>query len=163
MTRSVPRKPTDESALFNPAFLSLIARRVVEGFHEEQGGSTPLPIIHLAVTMSLNPIVRERLTMRITTNLAQWLNDNPRVVSHLPHLAVGLAPYINDAIIFSLANSVLTVAPPGLALGEAGPTKSIRGPSDEIVACQRAARYLGRWLSSSGPVHTVLALVGVRP
>ncbi|MGW5194988.1 three component ABC system middle component [Kribbella sp. NPDC004138] len=154
---------TETGALLNPAFIALLLRRAVEGHMEASATPMPLVLAYPVSGIALYPPAREALTNVITTNLTSWISRHPRLRAELPPRMTSLVPFVNEGLLFGLRMDIVTLGDAALMLGGCGPHKSVRGGSSEVVAAQRASKYLGRWFSQAGDPATVLALLGVRP
>lgn len=163
MSPDLRTRPAEQEALFNPAFLSILATRVVEGHRQESDRDPLVPIVHVGVAISLDTAVRSTLTMTIRSNLGAWKYTNPREVARVPHLCQIHAESIRRALIFGVRSQLLQIDGAQVGLGTLALRKSLAGFSDDVAEAQRSARFLGRWLSVSGSAATVLAIMGVRP
>lgn len=162
--RSIGSEAPEVAALLNPAFMALLARRVMEGHQEESGRPLPVLLAYLATPMALHADVREALTYYVSTNLATWAAQHPRLRVNLPPHLRAMQRFVSEGILFGLSNEVFAVDQGDLTAGSGrGPAKSLKADTSEVHQCQRAARYLGRWFSGSGSPATVAALLGVRP
>jgi len=158
------RQGSRESAsLLNPAFLALLTYRSVEAYVAESRSAMPFFLPYLCVPASLHPDVRDELTYNKSTNLAAWVQDAPGMRIAIRQAAVGLTPYVSEAISFALVHDVLKVSEGSLLPGKFGPTQQIKFETEEVHDCQRAAKYMGRWLANSGPVSHIAAVLGVKP
>lgn len=157
------RPPSEVSALFNPAYLAILATRTVEGYRRETGSGTPLPVAIVSVAMSLDRDVVASLTMNIRSHVGAWKYGNPRAFARIPRLCESHSGKIRSGIIFALHHRLLTVDDGYLELGSTTIRKNLAGFSDDVAGSQRAANYLGRWFSSGGSPATLLSLLGVRP
>jgi hypothetical protein len=163
MRKPQAQRPLEDAALYNPAFLALLLRRCVDGYFQEHKEGLSLLLGHLGVSMALTADVRAALTMRINTKLGTWIADNTRARAKIPQISSAFVPYINEAVLFALQQRVVALDNGTLIAGTYGPATTIKGGSREVVDCQRAAAYLGRWFAVSGSHSTVAALLGVRP
>lgn len=92
-----------------------------------------------------------------------------KVVADHPELYVGFARRCTDMLPFTLEGlgllmnvRELSVTPKGRLLLGAGVRKTVSG-TDESVACQRVASYLGKEFARTGDRATIYATLGVRP
>lgn len=156
-------RPAEVQALFNPAFLAVLATRVVEGHRQESDRDPLLPLVYVAVAMSLDSEVTSTLTMTVRSNLGAWKYTNSRTVAKIPRLCELHTERIRVALIFSLGRGLLTLDGAQIGLGLVALRRSLAGFSPDVAEAQKSARFLGRWLSISGSPATVLALLGARP
>ncbi|WP_369020562.1 three component ABC system middle component [Streptomyces californicus] len=153
----------EERALFNPAFMALVTCRAVQG-HQRDEGSCPLPIAVTAAVMALQPAIRELLPATTRASLPKWVQDNQTVRVLMAANAPGLAAMVRSGILLSLQTDLLTLDETArLHLRRRAIPAAITGTSDTVVAIQRTAYMLGRWLPTGGSTATTLTLLGVRP
>lgn len=163
MRKPFTARAQEDATLYNPAFLALLFRRTIDGYFQGHKEGLPLLLGHLGVSMCLTADVRNSLTMRINTRLGTWVASNPRARIGIPKASAAFAPYINEAVLFALHHEVTRLESGVFIAGDYGPTVTIRGETQEVIGCQRAAHYIGRWFAVSGPHSTISALLGVRP
>lgn len=163
MRKSIVGRAREDVALYNPAFLALLFRRCLDGYFQEHKEGLPLLLGHLGVSMALTDAVRSSLTMRVNTKLSTWISRSPRASAQIAESARSFSPYINESLIFALNYDVVRPESGLFIAGDSGPQAAIRGGSQEVIDCQRAANYLGRWFAVSGSSATVSALLGVKP
>ncbi|WP_030739814.1 three component ABC system middle component [Streptomyces griseus] len=153
----------EERALFNPAFMALVTCRAVQG-HQRDEGSCPLPIAVTAAVMALQPAIRELLPATTRASLPKWVQDNQTVRVLMAANAPGLAAMVRSGILLSLQTDLLALDETArLHLRRRAIPAAITGTSDTVVAIQRTAYMLGRWLPTGGSTATTLTLLGVRP
>ena len=155
----------EADALFNPAFLALLARRFVDAYSDYADGA-PVPYIlpHIAVPLALNAAVREALTYSVASHLGAWTGAHPQLESVIPAYVVALQGRVRQGILFGVANDVVSLREGSFA---AGATLILPMPpaktQGDVAQCQRAARFLGRWFAKTNDVPNTCALLGVRP
>jgi len=69
---------------------------------------------------------------------------------------------MREALIFVLAHEICSLETGSLTSATTLSPQTAVVTSD-VVGCQRAARFLGRWFSRSGSPATVLGMLGVQP
>ncbi|MFF2504933.1 three component ABC system middle component [Streptomyces sp. NPDC058067] len=153
----------EERALFNPAFMALISCRVVQG-HQRGDGSCPLPIAVTAAVMALQPAIRALLPGTTKASLPKWAEDNQTVRVLMAANAPALAAMVRPGILLALQTDLLSLDETArLHLRRRAIPATINGTSDTVVAIQKTAHMLGRWLPTGGSTATTLTLLGVRP
>ncbi|MFJ7629808.1 three component ABC system middle component [Streptomyces sp. NPDC097595] len=153
----------EERALYNPAFTGLLCTRAVQGYAQQYGGPCPL---HLAVTagiMALQPPIRAKLPPTMKSGLMKWLDMHESVRIAMTRNAASLSAVVRPGVLFALQTSALRTSDGGLVLAAGPTTLEITGTTEQTIAAQRAALFLGRWLPSTGSLITVLTLLGVKP
>lgn len=153
----------EERALYNPAFTALLCTRAVQGHEQRYNAPCPLPVAVVAGIMALQPAIRAALPSTQKSGLMKWLDTNDTVHVSMSRNAASLAAVVRPGVLFALQTRTLWATAAGLSLGLGPTTKGIRGATDQTVAMQQAAHFLGRWLPSTGSLSTVLTLLGVKP
>ena len=156
--------PKEEKALFNPAFLAIVLARVSEGHHQRFGEPVPLPIAILSSTLVLHRPTRERLPNTIATNMLAWIERNADLTATVGIHAPALVPHLKEGLLFSLTDGLCRLTESGgIVPGRNKPPTQITGQTADVIACQRKAFFVGRWLAGAGTPATILALFGLRP
>jgi hypothetical protein len=153
----------EERALFNPAFTALVSARVVQGHATKHGRVCPLPIVVAAAVMALQPAVRALLPSTSGANMPKWAEDHEQVRVHMATNAPALSEVVRPGVLFALQTEILAMNSGGLTLRERAIPAGIKGAAPAVVAIQKAAHMLGRWLPTAGDTAMVLTLLGVRP
>ena len=154
----------DERALYNPAFTGLVTARAVQG--HQAGFGTPCPVVTatLAAVMALQPRIRAELPGSIASGLHRWVQEHPTVRTSMTLNATAIADVVRPGLLMALQTRTLACDAEGLLhVPKKALKKAITGGSDEVIAVQKAALLLGRWLPSTGSISTVMTLLGVRP
>jgi hypothetical protein len=157
-------QPVEEFALFNAAFLALLARRAADE-HERRSGGRPLPavLVYLALPLALHGPTRRTLPSYVTAQMGEWIRAHPEAVAGLDERAQRLRPLISAGLRLGLAY--------GLLLPDTGALRAVGLPrrprtmarSPEVDECIEKAGFLGRWFSEQSDPLTTLALWGLRP
>ncbi|MFE3876350.1 three component ABC system middle component [Kitasatospora sp. NPDC059146] len=153
----------EERALYNPAFTALLCTRAVQGHERQYDSPCPLPVAVVAGIMALQPSVRAALPGTLNSGLMKWLEANDGVRIAMTRNAAPLAAVVRPGVLFALQTRTLLATTGGLTLALGPTTKGVKGATDQTIAMQQAAQFLGRWLPSTGSLSTVLALLGVKP
>ncbi|MFI6896686.1 three component ABC system middle component [Streptomyces sp. NPDC050256] len=153
----------EERALYNPAFTGLLCTRAVQGHEQQYNAPCPLLVAVVAGIMSLQPAIRVALPSTLNSGLMKWLDVNEAVRVAMTRNAGSLAAVVRPGVLFALQTRTLRATEEGLTLALGPTTKGIRGATDQTIAMQQAAQFLGRWLPSTGSLSTVLTLLGVKP
>lgn len=153
----------EERALYNPAFTGLLCTRAVQGHVQQYSAPCPLPVAVVAGVMSLQPAIRAALPGTLSSSLMKWLHTNESVRVAMTRNTAPLAAVVRPGVLFALQTRTLMATEGGLVLALGPTTKGIKGATDQIIAIQQTAQFLGRWLPSTGSLSTVLTLLGVKP
>lgn len=117
----------------------------------------------IVTAIVLYPEARTTLSMRVTTPFTNWITANPDLQLTLPPRISGMLPIVNEGLLFALSHNVIAITGALLSTGSVGPTKAIKSDSTDLTDAQRAAVYLGRWLTRAGPPSTVCGMLGITP
>ncbi|AQU68735.1 three component ABC system middle component [Streptomyces niveus] len=154
----------DERALYNPGFTGLAVVRAVQGHQTEFGTPCPVAIATLAAVMALQPMVRTALPRSTASGLHRWVQEHRAVRASMALNATAIADVVRPGLLMALQSSTLACDAEGhLHVPNKAMKKAITGGSADVIAVQKAALLLGRWLPSAGSTSTVMTLLGVRP
>ncbi|MFJ9940605.1 three component ABC system middle component [Streptomyces erythrochromogenes] len=154
----------DERALYNPVFTGLVVGRAVQGHQTEFGSPCPVVVAVLAAVMALQPAIRTRLPRTTASGLHRWVQENTPVKTSMAQNASAVADVVRPGLLTALQTNLLSCDGEGQLYAPKGRLKKgITGGSEEVVAIQKSAHLLGRWLPSTGSISTVMTLLGVRP
>ena len=156
-------RPIEEAALFNPAFLALIARRAADEYERRSSGrALPTVLVYVVVPLALHGPTRRTLPSNVTAQMGEWIRAHPAATAGLGHRARALRPLVSGGLRLGLVH--------GLLLAEAGSLRA--GPlprrprgmvrSAEVDACIDKSGFLGRWFSEQPDATTAMALWGLR-
>lgn len=157
--------PVEELALFNSAFLALMARRAAEE-HEARSGGRPLPtlIAYLALPLALHGPTRRLLPYNVTTQMGEWIRSHPDAAVGLGGRVRALRPLVSTGLKFGLTHGLLSTETGGSLHSMTLPRRPRRmARSTEVDKCVDKAGFLGRWFSEQPDPPTTLALWGLRP
>lgn len=156
---------SDEMALFNPAFLAILLHAAISEHEKVAGRGIEVHLPFLLVPLALHQPTRMDLPSKSTAQMQKWIRENPRHISGLHKRAVSLRPFVAIAIRFASLRGVIRVE--GTLLREGALKRRPRGyadqETDDARACQKAARFLGRWFGRQPDPATLLAIWGLRP
>lgn len=157
-------RPVEELALFNAAFLALLARRAADE-HVRRSGGRPLPTVlaYLALPLALHGPTRRTLPSNVTAQMGEWIRSHPEAAAGLGGRARALRPLVSAGLRLGLAHGLLTadagtVRANALRRRPRGMARSV-----EVDECVDKAGFLGRWFSEQPDPVTALALWGLRP
>ncbi|QES52030.1 hypothetical protein DEJ50_33665 [Streptomyces venezuelae] len=153
----------EERALYNPAFTALLCTRAVQGHQKQYGAPCPLTVAVVAAVMALQPSIRTALPGTVRTGLMNWIETNDAVRFAMSRNATPLAAMVRPGLLFALQTRALHATPDGIILASGATPRAVRGATEQTLAIQNAALFLGRWLPSTGSLSTVLTLLGVKP
>lgn len=155
----------EERALYNPAFVGLVAVRATQGFELELERAQPCHVLFIATVtaMALTPQVRGALPTTTATNVISWIEREAEVRTYLKSALPEYSSIVRAGLLFALRRGALVFAPPSTVNASRTVAKAIKGETGETIAIQSAAHFLGRWLPKAGDLPTTLSLLGIRP
>jgi Family of unknown function (DUF6521) len=159
-------RPREFAHLLNPAFLGLLVAQACVGYVKESQSAPPFPLMFLVLPIVLHRSTRERLPRAITTRMTVWLENFPEVRVGFPERVRAIAPYLREAVRFSLATGMIRLTEDArLEVPDDVPGVHRRHGKDdaEVNECLRGAVFVGRWLAGAGPMSTIFVSWGVRP
>jgi hypothetical protein len=160
----VHTQPVEEIALFNPAFLGLMAWRAAKD-HETRSGGRLLPTLlcYLVMPLALHGPTRRALPSNVTAQMGEWIRSHPEAIVDLGRRSRALRPMVSDGLRLAFGWGLL-VADDG-AIRTIALRRRPRGMprSAEVDHCIDKAGFLGRWFSEQPDPITTLALWGLRP
>ena len=121
---------------------------------------------YLVPPLVLHPETRDRLPTAITTKLIPWAERNGDVLAGFPRRLADLSPATREALFVLATSSLVGLETAGNITPSTGSLKPLQSyekqaGSIEVVECLRKSYFIGRWLSISGTMATVLSILGV--
>jgi len=151
-----PERSQVRAAYLNPALITALIAAACQGY-AGPAETMAWPLAFIAAPLVLHRPTRERLPRATSTRLAAWIGRNPTLQAGFPARAKALAPTVREGLRFGLRHRALTLGPGGLAAAISV------SPPGEASAITDKARFVGRWLASSGDTVTIFGLLGVEP
>lgn len=149
--------------LFNPAFCGVVIVRAVAGYEEIEKRGMPFSLVLLMLPLTLHSSSRETFERSSRTYLL-------KVVSQHPELLVGLAPRVSASLAFTFealgllhSYNAVAVTGDGRIVGVEKTVRRRLSGSQETLACQRVARYLGKQMAMIDDRATIYKSLGIRP
>ena len=156
---------SDEMALFNPAFLSILLHAAISEHEVVAGRGMAVHLPFLLIPLALHQPTRTDLPSKSSAQMQKWIRENPRHIAGLDKRAVSLRPFVAIAIRFASIHGVVQIE--GAVLRGGALKRRPRGyadhETDDSRECQKAARLLGRWFGRQPDPATLLAIWGLRP
>jgi len=157
------QRPFEVRNLFNPAFCGLILFRALAGFEEENEAGMPFSLALLVLPLCLHKDTRLVLAENSRSYLLKAVEKNPRVLVGFAERAQHLMPFALEAFGLLMESGCFVVTVDGrLRTVDKTVRKTING-TDESIACQRVARFVGREFARIGDRGTIYSSLGVRP
>jgi hypothetical protein len=157
------QRPFEVRNLFNPAFCGVILFRALAGFEEENEGGMPFPLALLVLPLCVHKDTRLILAENSRSYFLKAIEKNPRVLVGFAERARHLMPFALEACGILMERGCFVVTEHGrLRTVDKKVRKTISG-TDESIACQRVARFVGREFARIGDRGTIYSSLGVRP
>jgi Family of unknown function (DUF6521) len=157
------QRPFEVRNLFNPAFCGIILFRALAGFEEENEAGMPFSLALLVLPLCLHKDTRLVLAENSRSYFLKAIEKNPRVLVGFAERAQHLMPFALEAFGLLMERGCFIVAEDGrLQTVDKKVRKMISG-TDESIACQRVARFVGREFARIGDRVTIYSSLGVRP
>ena len=156
-------RPIEIRNLFNPAFCGLILFRALCGYEEEDEAGMPFSLSLLILPLCLHKASRDVLSKGTRSYLLKTVSTNPQMLVGLPQRATDLLPFTFEALGLLMHLRCFEIADNGrLKTVTKRVRKSITG-TQETIACQRIARFVGKEFARISDRVTIYATLGVRP
>jgi hypothetical protein len=157
------QRPFEVKNLFNPAFCGVILFRAIAGFEEENEAGMPFSLALLVLPLCLHKDTRLVLAENSRSYFLKAVEKNPRVLVGFAERAQHLMPFALEAFGLLMESGCFVVTADGRLLTvDKAVRKTISG-TDESIACQRVARFVGREFARIGDRGTIYSSLGVRP
>ncbi len=156
-------RPFEIRNLFNPAFCGVVLFRALAGYEEEDEAGMPYSLALLVLPLCLHKDTRSVLADNARGYFLKVIERNPRVLVGFAQRAKHLLPYALESLGFLMERGCFVVTDEGrLQTVHQKVRKRVTG-TDESIACQRVARFLGREFARVGDRGTIYTSLGVRP
>lgn len=161
--RSWQQRPGEIRTLFNPAFCGLTLFRALSGFEELDTRGMPFSLSLLVLPLCLHKQSRETFEKGKRNYLLKIVSTHPELLVDFGKRTTDLLPFTFEGLGFLMSAGAMTVSADGLLKPTSGIVrKSVTG-TDESIACQRVARFIGKEFASIGDRATIYTTLGVRP
>lgn len=161
-----PKRPSEQSILFNPAFLTVLTHRMVHGYVGKVGRPMPFSLAFLMPAIVLHRRTRDALPHSTVTGLLPWLQNNRDQQVAFAGRVQALRPAVQEGLMFGLAHASIAIEGGRLIVGARRlPMTFSKDPelSAEVRDCLDRASFIGRWFAAAGTESTIFAAWGVAP
>jgi hypothetical protein len=157
-------RPIEIRNLFNPSFSGLVLFRALSAYQEIEARGMPFSLSLLVLPLCLQRQSRETFQKGIRTYFMKVVAEHPELQIGLDTRCADLLPFTFEALGLLMNVEVLSVSSDGqLLVSSAGVQKTLYGRTEETIACQRVAAYLGREFARIADRGTVYSTLGIRP
>ena len=156
----------EEAYLLNPAFSAINLTASLDGYVSVATTGMPFPMSFLVLPVVLHRPTRERLPTSTRTSMPAWLQEHAEARVSFFERVTSLRPHTREALHFGLRHGLLRTGEAGALRAAPQPTRVKRmldKMTGEARECGLKARFVGKWLASTGSPATAMALWGIRP
>jgi len=122
----------------------------------------PFSLALLILPLSLYKQSRDVLAQANRSYLLKVVSAHPELLVNFGSRANALLPFTLEALGFLMQLNAFKVEANGRLKSAPGVRKTVTG-TDESVACQKVARFLGKEFARVGDRSTIYSTLGVRP
>jgi hypothetical protein len=160
-------RAVEEANLFNPAFCAMLIAKACKEYAKKGQEPLSFPLAFLILPLTVHPITRAALPYSTVTSLLSWTQERRGDLVEFGAHTRRLLPYSREAIMFGLANNMLTLDESGrVNTGKSYVTpteKKIELFTAEVRDCLDRAGFVGRWFAGAGTASTIYSVLGVTP
>lgn len=157
------QRPFEIRNLFNPAFCGLLLHRALTGYEKHDDRGMPFSLTLLVLPLCLHKQTREVLAENNRSYFLKIASDHPEFSVGFAQRASDLLPFAMEAFGLLMQLGTIQVSPDGrLRVASEKVRKGDTG-TDETIACQRVARFLGKEFARIGDRATIYTTLRVRP
>lgn len=157
------QRPFEIRSLFNPAFCGLILFRALHGYEEEDARGMTFSLSLLVLPLCLHKESRQVIAASPRSHLLKTTEKNQQLMVDFPNRATQMLPYAFEGFGLLMERGCITIANDGrIRTVPKTVRKSVDG-TDETVACQKAARVVGREFARIADRVTIYTTFGIRP
>jgi hypothetical protein len=157
------QRPFEVKTLFNPAFCGVVLWRAFEGYEEENEAGMPYSLSCLILPLCLHKDTRRICSENTRSYFLKAIATNPSLLVGFPDRARYLLPFGLEALGFLMQCGCFVVTQEGRLRTVPNKVRKKVTGTEETVACQRVARFLGKEFARIGDRGTIYTSLGVRP
>ena len=157
------QRPLEIRNLFNPAFCGLILFRALHGYEEEDARGMPFSLSLLVLPLCLHKDTREVLIGSPRSYLLRTTEKNQQIMVGFPNRVTQMLPFIFEGFGLLMERGCITITDDGRIQTIPRKVRKTFAGTDETVACQKAARIVGREFARVVDRVTIYTTFGIRP
>lgn len=157
------QRPIEIRNLFNPAFCGLILHRAFAGYEEEDAEGMPFSLSLLVLPLCLHRDTRDVMASSSRSYLLKVVERNPQTLVGFAERASSMLPFSLEALGLLVQFDCVTVGDKGRLRTGGGRVRRAVSGTEETIACQRVARFVGREFARVSDRVTIFTTLGVRP
>ena len=155
-------RPIEIRNLFNPGFCGLVLFRSLAAYREVDERGMPFSLSLLILPLCLHRQSRETFQRGNRSYFLRILAEHPELQVGLGRRCTDVLPFTFEGLGLLMQLQTLSVHADGRLLPGSRVRKTIVG-TQESVACQRVAAFLGKEFARIGDRGTIYTTLGVRP
>lgn len=157
------QRPFEVRNLFNPAFCGLVLFRALSGYEDEDARGMPFSLSLLVLPLCLQKDSREVIESSPRRYLLKTTEMNPQIMVGFASRVTQMLPYAFEGFGLLMEKGCIVVADDGrIQTVPKMVRKSVHGTA-ETIACQKAARTVGKEFARIADRATIYTTFGVRP
>ena len=159
------RTPQQElTSFFNPAFVALNIYALAEGYVKNNDKGIPLPLIYIAIPLSIHARTRSLLPATAAKKFHAWIQENQEILIGFGQRAAAMKQRVDQGLMVahSAGLTEITSASSIIPIKKPRGTKSVLNYGD-LKECFVAANRIGQMLSKIPDQSFVYYLLGIRP
>ena len=157
------QRPFEIRNLFNPAFCGLVLFRALHGYEEEDARGMPFSLSLLVLPLCLHKASRDVIANSSRSYLLRTAEKNQQIMVGFADRVTQILPYTFEGFGLLMERGCMSVSDDGrIRTVHKKVRKTVDGTA-ETVACQKAARIVGREFARIADRATVYTTFGIRP
>lgn len=156
-------RPVEIRNLFNPAFCGLILFRAIKAYEEHEPKGMPFSLTLLILPLCLHKDSREVLVANSRSYLLKVTEMHPQIQVGFADRVTAMLPYTFEGFGLLMERGCISVTDDGRIQTIGYKIKKAVTGTDETIACQRTARFVGKEFASIVDRVTIYTAFGIRP
>ena len=157
------QRPFEVRNLFNPAFCGLVLFRALNGYEQEDSRGMPFSQSLLVMPLCLHKSSREVIVANNRSYLLKTIENNQQIKVGFADRTTQMLPYAFEGFGLLMERGCITATDDGRIQTVPKKVRKAVGGTAETVACQKAARIIGREFARIADRATVYTTFGIRP
>ncbi|MEO5334048.1 MAG: DUF6521 family protein [Magnetococcus sp. YQC-5] len=157
------QRPFEIRNLFNPAFCGLVLCRAMQSYERKDLRGMPFSLSLLVLPLCLHKDSREVIAANSRNNLLKITETNPQVLVGFADRVTAMLPYTFEGFGLLMERGCISVADDGRLQMIPNKVRQSDTGTNEIISCQRVARFIGKEFASIVDRVTIYTTFGIRP
>lgn len=157
------QRPFEIRNLFNPAFCGLVLFRALHGYEEKDSRGMPFSLSLLVLPLCLHKDSRDVIASSALSYFLKTTENNQQIMVGFADRVTQMLPYTFEGFGLLMERGCIAVADDGrIQIVPNKVRKTVNGTA-ETIACQRAARIVGKEFARIADRATIYTTFGIRP